>query len=194
MNVGASKPEEFGDYFAWGETEPKEEYTSENYKWGAGEDLYTKYCTNSSYGYNGFVDNKTELDLEDDAAYVNWGSSWRMPTAEQAMELMDNCTWQCLERNGVYGLLLTGPNGNTLFSPMEDGRWLENGDWNEENWFWIYSWGCGFWTRTLGPSSDAYLIWYCYSYVDPLDPFESFVHCGGSDRYAACTVRAVCVQ
>ena len=93
-NVGANAPEEFGDYFAWGETAPKDYYDWDNYKWCNGNDsTLTKYCNDSTYGYNGFVDNKVELDPEDDAAYVNWGPSWRMPTLNQTQELWQDCTW-----------------------------------------------------------------------------------------------------
>ena len=125
-NVGASAPEEFGDYFAWGETEPKVKYSESNYKWFGGtwynySRSITKYCTNSEYGYKGFVDNKTELDAEDDAAYVNWGPAWRMPSLEQIQELSD-CHGQWTKRNGVNGVLITGPNGNTLFLPAVGWR------------------------------------------------------------------------
>ncbi len=115
-NVGASKPEEYGDYFAWGETEPKEVYDWSTYKWCNGsENTLTKYCTHSSLG---IVDNKTELELEDDAAYVNWGPSWRMPNTEQQDELVEQCTWTWAQQNGVNGQLVTGPNGNTIFLPF----------------------------------------------------------------------------
>lgn len=122
MNVGASSPEDYGDYFAWGETEPKRSYTEANYKWYGGSWYnhsvsITKYCTDSDHGLNGFVDNKTVLDPEDDAAYVNWGSSWRMPSFEQIDELMDCCSFQWIQRNGVYGILVTGVNGNSIFLP-----------------------------------------------------------------------------
>jgi len=125
-NVGASTPEEFGDYFAWGETEPKVKYSESNYKWFGGtwynySRSITKYCTNSEYGYKGFVDNKTELDAEDDAAYVNWGPAWRMPSLEQIQELSD-CHGQWTKRNGVNGVLIIGPNGNTLFLPAVGWR------------------------------------------------------------------------
>ena len=114
-NVGADTPEGFGDYFAWGETAPKDDYSWETYRWCNGYfNTMTKYCTNGSYGT---VDNRTELDPEDDAAYVNWGSSWRMPTMEQQLELRNECTWTWTERNGVNGKLVTGPNGNTIFLP-----------------------------------------------------------------------------
>ena len=80
-NVGASSPEEYGDYFAWGETEPKNDYNWSTYKYCKGSSTtMTKYCTSSSYGT---VDNKTELEPSDDAATVNWGSNWQMPSLEQ---------------------------------------------------------------------------------------------------------------
>ena len=119
-NVGANSPEEYGDYFAWGETEPKSTYYWSTYKWCNGtSSTLTKYCTNSSYGT---VDNKMELETEDDAATANWGEEWRMPTIEQQQELIDNCTWTWTTRNGVNGQLITGPNGNTLFLPAAGGR------------------------------------------------------------------------
>lgn len=141
-NVGASTPEEFGDYFAWGETAPKDYYHWSTYKWCNGRyTTITKYCGNSLYGYNGFVDNKTELEHEDDAAYINWGPSWCMPSMEQTRELCDNCTWQWTQRNGVNGQLVTGPNGNTIFLPATGGIWQEllNGE---------GTWGY-YWSRTL---------------------------------------------
>ena len=114
-NVGADSPEEYGDYFAWGETAPKEYYDWDNYKWCDGTYYtLTKYCTNADYGT---VDNKVELEPVDDAASVNWGSSWRMPTTEQQNELCENCTWEWETRNGVNGQLVYGPNGKTIFLP-----------------------------------------------------------------------------
>ena len=81
FNLGASKPEEYGDYFAWGETTPKDEYNWDTYAWCMGaSNTITKYCTKSNYGYNRFTDGKTVLDQEDDAAHVNLGGNWRMPT------------------------------------------------------------------------------------------------------------------
>ena len=122
-NIGATSPEQYGDYFAWGETEPKEYYEWNTYKWGYfDENSYlhlTKYNTNIYYGPN---DNKLELDLEDDAAYVNWGPEWRMPTLEDIQELDEYCSWQWTQRNGVNGRLVTGPNGNSIFLPAAGGR------------------------------------------------------------------------
>ena len=118
FNVGATSPEDYGDYFAWGETEPKEKYSWTNYKWCNGTDrTMTKYCTNSQYGANGFTDGKTILEPEDDAAQVQWGDKWRMPTKDEMQELFDNCTWTEETRNGINGYIVTGPNGNSIFLP-----------------------------------------------------------------------------
>ena len=120
MNIGANAPEEFGDYFAWGETEPKDDYSWTTYKWCEGtSESMTKYCC---VDFSGTVDGKSELDPEDDAAYVNWGEDWRMPTYEQVMELLNNCTWTMTTVNGVSGRLVTGPNGNTMFMPIPGFR------------------------------------------------------------------------
>ena len=110
-NVGAVSPEDYGDYFAWGETEPKDFYAWSTYKWCNGSyDTLTKYCTDSKYGT---VDNKTVLDLEDDAAHVNWGGDWRMPTKAEQDELYNNCTWEWTTQNGVNGYKVTSKiNGN----------------------------------------------------------------------------------
>ena len=117
-NVGATTPEEYGDYFAWGEVEPKVYYDWSTYKYCNGSSsTLTKYCNNSSYGNNGFTDTKTVLDPEDDAATVNWGGAWRMPTKAEQYELRNNCTWIWTTQNGVYGRKVTGPNGNSIFLP-----------------------------------------------------------------------------
>ncbi|MBQ1653060.1 MAG: hypothetical protein II060_04665, partial [Bacteroidales bacterium] len=118
-NVGASTPEGYGDYYAWGETEPKSEYTWSTYQHANGsESTLTKYCNEEEYGYNGFVDNLTTLDLEDDAAAANWGTGWRMPTKNEMDELYNSCTSEFTTQNGVNGVKFTAPNGNTVFFPI----------------------------------------------------------------------------
>ncbi|MBQ8866076.1 MAG: Ig-like domain-containing protein [Bacteroidaceae bacterium] len=117
-NVGANSPEEYGDYFAWGETEPKNDYSWSTYKYCKGtNDTMTKYCTISDYGT---VDNKTELEPSDDAATANWGSEWQMPSLEQCKELYNNnyttTTWTVM--NGIYGrMIVSNSNGNSVFLP-----------------------------------------------------------------------------
>ena len=119
-NIGATAPEQYGDYFAWGETEPKDVYNWSTYKWCNGaNDALTKYCSTDGYGV---LDYKNELDLEDDAAHVNWGPLWCMPTHEQQVELMNVCTWTKTTHNGVSGYQVTGPNGNMLFFPLAGER------------------------------------------------------------------------
>ena len=118
FNLGATKPEEYGDYYAWGETEPKADYSWATYKWCMGsKNTLTKYCTRSEYGYNGFTDEKTVLDPEDDAAHVILGGNWRMPTKEEQDELRNKCSWEWTQVNGVNGQMVTGPNGNSIFLP-----------------------------------------------------------------------------
>ena len=120
-NVGATNPEDYGDYFAWGETEPKEEYNWSTYKWCDGSKYtMTKYNNDSSYGT---VDNKKELELEDDAAHVHWGGSWRMPTDVEWKELQAQCTWTWITQNGINGYKVTSKsNGNSIFLPAAGYR------------------------------------------------------------------------
>ena len=123
-NVGADNPEDYGDYFAWGETTPKDTYNWSTYEYCMGSyNTMTKYCDNSNYGYNGFTDNLTTLLPEDDAATANWGSGWRMPTEEEWEELLDNTTVTWTTQNGVNGRLFTATNGNCLFLPAAGARW-----------------------------------------------------------------------
>lgn len=149
-NIGAENPEDYGDYFAWGETEGyndgKTIFNWSTYKWckGSSNDTMTKYCTNSSYGYNGFTDDKTELDPEDDAAYVNWGPAWRMPSEEQFSELINSSytTTEWTTQNGVYGRKITSKeNGNSIFLPAAGYR-------NGSSLLYAGSYGL-FWPRTL---------------------------------------------
>ena len=120
MNIGANASEEYGDYFAWGETEPKDYYDWSTYKWCKGSyNTLTKYCIESDYGT---VDNKTVLELSDDAAHANWGSTWRMPTSNEFQELRTECSWEWTTQNGVNGMKVTGPNGNSIFLPAAGYR------------------------------------------------------------------------
>jgi hypothetical protein len=112
-NVGATTPEGYGDYFAWGETQPKEVYDLNTYKYYDGTS-YTKY--NSSDGLS-------VLQPMDDATTANWGSYWRMPSEEEWWELRDHTTITWTTQNGVNGRLFTAANGNSLFLPAAGGRW-----------------------------------------------------------------------
>ena len=117
-NVGANNSEDYGDYFAWGETQPKDIYNWSTYQYCNGSyNTLTKYCSKSSYGYNGFTDNLTTLLPEDDAATVIWGDDWRIPTKDEWQELYNNTTFTWTTQNGVNGRLFTASNGNSLFLP-----------------------------------------------------------------------------
>ena len=145
-NVGASSPEEYGDYFAWGETAPKDYYDWSTYfDTDDGGDTFNKYNNNGGL---------TELLPEDDAATKNWGSPWHMPTFEQIEELLDNCTREWTTQGGVNGILVTGPNGSTIFLPAAGYRWLDE----------LYDAGSygDFWSSSLYPSYNdfAYYLYF----------------------------------
>ena len=118
-NVGASKPEDYGNYYAWGETSTKSTYEWNTYKYANGAyDKLTKYCSKPEAGNNGFTDNLTTLRASDDVATVNWGSSWHIPSYQQWVELKDNTTHKWTTRNGKQGYLFSSKkNGETLFLP-----------------------------------------------------------------------------
>ncbi len=139
MNVGATSPEDYGDYFAWGETTTKDTYDWSTYKWCNGSNTtLTKYCNNSDYGYNGFTDGKTVLDMDDDAARANWGGEWRMPTKAECQELIDNTTSEWTTQNGVNGRKFKSKsNGNYIFLPAAGYRWRgELGDVGSYGYYW----------------------------------------------------------
>ena len=128
-NLGAPKPSEPGDHYAWGETDPKAEYTWATYKWMQAGQSEAKYITKYTiadgetggiwYDSSGaFIgDNKTALVAADDAATAKLGSPWRMPTIDEFQELIDKCTWTWTTQDGVNGYQVDGPNGNAIFLP-----------------------------------------------------------------------------
>ena len=156
-NVGANSPEEYGDYFAWGEISPKDDYTLQTYQY------WTDY---DGDGYLG-ADECAEFDdisgnPQYDAATANWGSFWRMPTAEEIVELRDRCTWDWITLNGVNGMRVTGPNGNSIFLPAASYR----SEWSSS----VGSEGC-YWVPTLFYDiNEAYSLCFksegLYSYID----------------------------
>ena len=173
-NVGATKPEEFGGYYAWGETEEKSNYAWSTYKWCNGSSsTMTKYCTNSNYGT---VDNKTVLELEDDVAHVKWGGDWRMPTEEEQDELRNKCSWEWTSLNFVNGYRVTGPNGNSIFLPAAGCR---NGTGVIIGGSYGYYWSS---SLVCDDSSHVYYLDFSDKYYDWYDNF----------RYYGLSVRPVC--
>ena len=174
-NVGASKPEEYGDYFAWGETTPKSTYDFSTYKYCNGSfDSQTKYNTESSYGT---VDNKTTLELSDDAARANWGGSWRMPTRAELDELREKCTWTWTTQNGVSGYKVTSKiNGKSIFLPAAGCR--NDSSLNSAGSYGLY------WSSSLdtGYPYYAYELYFNSDYVDWDNDY----------RYYGQSVRPVC--
>lgn len=136
MNVGATKPQDFGLYFAWGETvgysSGSHRFDGRNYKWCYGDLSRLKKYSNDRFFH--LVDNKTVLDLEDDAAYVNWGSNWRMPTKEQLTELFRKTKKEWIEIDGIYGYKFTSMiNSNYIFLPAtgfyrNERLWMNNSE------------------------------------------------------------------
>lgn len=128
-NIGADSPEDYGDYFAWGETTSKSNYGWSTYKYAKGDDKsLTKYSKHSICGYAGYTDSRTQLESSDDAATANWGSNWCMPTALQFEELYHECTWTWTSRNGKEGYEVKGPNGNSIFLPAAGIRYDSKDD------------------------------------------------------------------
>jgi hypothetical protein len=119
-NIGADEEHEYGDYFAWGETETKKNYDWHTYKYCDGNfNELTKYCCHKAFGHDEFIDDITELEPSDDAAHVNMGGKWCIPTEKQWEELLSlkNVWVENYKNKKIDGMLLTAKNGNTLFLP-----------------------------------------------------------------------------
>ncbi len=108
-NVGATSPEDYGNYYAWGETTTKSDYSSSN--------SATYGLSISELQSQGYIDGAGNLNPQYDAATANWGGAWRMPTKAELNELINNCTWTWTTQNGVNGYNVEGPNGNSIFLP-----------------------------------------------------------------------------
>ena len=168
-NVGATTPEEYGGYYAWGETEEKSDYDWDTYK----------HCS-GTYGsmtkYNGDLGHKTTLEPTDDVATVKWGGKWRMPTLDEIKELKDCCTWTWTTLNGVNGYRVTGPNGNSIFLPAAGCRFGSevNGRGSDG----IY------WSSSLRSSDSNYAYFLTF--------YSSLYDLKGDLRFYGLTVRPVC--
>lgn len=156
-NVGAANLENYGNYYAWGETELKEVYSWDTYAYGNAYNALTKYCSRFDYCLNGFMDNLTTLEACDDAATVNIGGKARTPTKDEWQELMDNTSITWTTRNGVNGRLLTASNGKSIFLPAAGSRYGSRLDYAGEFGF--------YWSSTLVTDFPG-RAWYFGFYSD----------------------------
>lgn len=165
-NVGADSPEDYGGYYAWGETEAKDNYSSSN--------SVTYGLSTSELESRGIIGPDGNLTAAHDAATANWGSPWRMPTIAEIQELINDCTWEWTSVNGVNGRLVTGSNGNSIFLPAAGYRYDSS----------LYDAGSigGYWSATPYSDSD-----YAYSLLFSSDDYDW----GGSNHHFGHTVRPV---
>ena len=172
-DLGASKTEEPGLYFAWGETEPKVSFYDYQYKWyDADTDTYTKYDENDRF-----------LEPEDDAARVHLGGAWCIPSRDQFEELYKSCIFEKTNVNGQEGHLVTGPNGNQIFLPFGgymSGEWIFYGAIATSYFYQINE------SDIEKSGTDTYY----YSYYFNV-PGETFAPIGATDRYDGNCIRAV---
>ena len=171
-NVGATTPEEYGNCYAWGETSTKDDYTSATYKW------YDTNNNNSMTKYNA-TDGKTILDACDDAAHINWGGAWRMPTKAEVDELRNtnNCKWEWTSQNNVNGYLVTslkeGYTNNSIFLPAAGYRYDTSLSSAGSNGY--------YWLASLDESDPDY-AWYVYFYLRGVYDFDGHRYLGYSVR------------
>ena len=181
-NLGASRPEDYGNYYAWGETKTKRNYGYKTYKFcKMSEDALTRYNTEPDYGE---VDDKTVLDLEDDVAHVKLGGNWRMPTFAECRELINNCTWERIQINGVNGFNVTGPNGASIFLPAagyREGHLFAAGD-DGHYWSSSLSWEL--------PNNAYFFSFYSSFFGSGLPKVDN----GQSNRHYGYTVRPVLAE
>lgn len=162
-NLGAESPEEFGNYYAWGETSPKSKFTQDNYT----------YFNTSTTQYTDIGDNIAGTEY--DAATVNLGSDWRMPTREEMKDLIDKCTWEWTQIMNVNGYKVTGPNGNSIFIPAA-GRYLSTLLYQNKD--------LDYWTATKSNLANSYILVQNQGYAGSYTIIPSA-------RYGGCTIRPV---
>ena len=174
-NVGSYEPEDYGDYFAWGETSYKSTYARNNYKFLEGEDGYYRHQ------FTKYNERHTRLDPQDDVAHVKWGGDWYLPSVDECKELIENCTWTWVTQNGRKGIKGTSKkNGNSIFLPASDSKiqyhWGEPAIEHDEG-FYL--------TNTLDSRYDykSAIVWFREGGSAPI--------VDGTDRYGGYTARPV---
>ena len=172
-DIGANRPWDLGELFAWGEVEPKTEYSWANYKYCQGsENTLTKYCNENRYGYNDYKDRLKQLEPEDDVAHVKLGGNWRMPTKEECEELLNQCNWTSAKQNGIEGYKVystkQGYTNNYIFIPL---RYRS------------------YWSSSL---HGQYPVYAPAAHTLEVGTFYNKLVMGNSSRYIGHLVRAVC--
>lgn len=179
-NVGANIHSDLGDYFAWGETEPKTIYNWNTYKYchGSGDQL-TKYCNKPDFGYQGYRDNRYYLEPEDDAATIQWGNGWRTPTKEEWEELYRNTTSFWTTQNSNNGIRFMASNGNWLFLPA--AGYHDDTGLNHHNSY------IGYWSNKLYNESSPFNAWLFFHYMENTGT-RVLGRCHGLSVRAVCTM------
>lgn len=181
-NVGATKPEEYGYYFAWGEVEPKVLYNYDTYKHCTSiNGSWVKFLKYVSDDYYGVVDNKLVLEAQDDAAAVNWGGNWRMPTKEEQNELIEKCTWVKKSKNGVDGYevisRIEGYHDKSIFLPAAG--------YMEDMTIYSYSLNRGYYWSSSLDGDYSFCLVYWSDYGGDMEMSSEY-------RIYGCSVRPVC--
>ena len=155
-NIGANRPERYGDYFAWGETSIKSNYNISNYIWfDIDSGTIIKYCTDDGVGT---LDYNIILDVSDDAARVNWGNGWRIPTMEEFNELIDNCDINWTKLNNVGGCKFTSKiNGKSIFLPASGYMASSDSSVGELGYYW---------TATLDVKDPSRAMQFMFNYKE----------------------------
>lgn len=195
-NVGATTPEEFGAHYAWGEVLPKKNYSWATYKYASGAyNKLFKYCDDAQYSNSGYIDRKTTLELGDDAAHVNWGGNWRMPTIDEWKELIENCTWTWTTQKGVTGCLVTSKtNSNSIFLPAAGDNNTQRFGIDYNNYTEYRGDFRGYyWSSSLFHNDDPYRdAGPNYAFFVYFDSNPNRTGVGGYERFRGYSVRAVC--
>ena len=170
-NVGATSPEKYGNYYAWGETTTKSDYSWDTYKYGT----YNYDGDNSKLTKYNTSDGKTTLEAADDAATANWGGGWRMPTDAEWDELINNCTWTWTNKSGVSGYEVKASNGNSIFLPAAGVRDNDLENTSDYGYYWSSS------LYTSAPHNACYALFYLGNFIK-----------SGNSRFCGLSVRPVC--
>lgn len=168
-NIGALSPEDYGGYYAWGETETKDTYRWSTYKYGTGSNDISKYNE---------TDSLVTLSDSDDAANIATGGAYRTPTAEEIQQLIDNCTWEWTTENGVDGYKVTAQNGNSIFLPAAGRYFGKSTSYAGKNGY--------YWSASLYTMSTA-----GYSFASNLYFNSTSYNVDAGNRYVGYAIRAV---